>query len=60
MWGNRKALNTEQFSEAEVLASLAERIRLGGFHHQQDKQMERVVQKQNKADKLLVVTPSQK
>lgn len=60
MWGNRKALITQQFSEAKVLASLAERIRLSWFHLWQDKQMERVVQKQNKADKLLVVTASQK
>lgn len=49
-----------RISEAKVLTSLAERIRLGGFHLWQDKQMERGVQKQNKADRLLVVTASQK
>lgn len=47
-------------SEAKVLTTLAGKIRLGGFHLWQDKQMERGVQKCNKADKLLVVTTSQK
>lgn len=48
MWGNRKTLNTEHFAEEKVLASVVERIRLGGVVYPwQDKQMGKVVQKQN-------------
>lgn len=48
MWGNRKASNIERFAEEDVLASVVERIKLGGvLHPWQDKQMGRAVQKQN-------------
>lgn len=46
--GKQEGFECRAVSSAKVLASLAERIRLGGFHQQQDKQIERVFRSRTK------------